>query len=267
MNEMSWVGSQTHFVDELDVKRIGHHVVLGRFGGNSSEGAWKNEDGCLVWTNETDDWEFVVLLDAHNTAESAELVIKSIESQRTSIINLLMMDVNQAFDEIQALILSVFKSENFKRACREIKGETACLIVIRKGAFLFWFSIGDCLLLLNHPDFAAFGEYQQNHRSFFEWVGQESTFNKTVPCYSSGRKELRKGKTHIFLTTDGLVECPNTAFNNHVEIFKFFKGTSNQEGVADLLEMIKNNNVRDSTTIITWKVTLTHDPTMPSDLK
>jgi hypothetical protein len=267
MNEISWVGSQTHFLDELDVKLIGNYVVLGRFGGNSSEGAYKNEDGCLIWTDEANDWEFVMLLDAHNTAESAELVVATIEGQRKLIFDFLKRETDRAFDEMHALILSVFKSEGFKRACLEIKGETACLFVIRKGTFLFWFSIGDCLLLLNHPDLAAFGEYQQNHRSFYEWVGKESTFNNAVPCYSSGRKELRRGETHIFLTTDGLVECPNTNFNNPKELFKIFEETTNHEGVGALLEMIKNNNVRDSTTIITWKVTLTHDPTMPSDLK
>lgn len=48
--EFSWVGSQAHFVDTPDVLQLGK-IVVGRYGGNSSAGQYKNEDGCLVWFN------------------------------------------------------------------------------------------------------------------------------------------------------------------------------------------------------------------------
>ncbi|WP_318999837.1 hypothetical protein [Mesobacillus sp. S13] len=76
--EFSWVGSQAHFVDTPDVLQLGK-IVVGRYGGNSSAGQYKNEDGCLVWFNEQQDWEFAIILDAHKTAESAELIIQQIE--------------------------------------------------------------------------------------------------------------------------------------------------------------------------------------------
>ncbi len=117
-----------------------------------------------------------------------------------------------------------------------------------------------------HPELKALGEFQQNHRSFYEWVGQNNTFDLVVPCYSSGRKELRKGENHIFLTTDGLIECPNTNFYNSVEVFNTFNGLSNLDGVKRLLEVIEKNNVRDSTTIISWKVTTKDSATLPSDI-
>ena len=37
----------------------------------------KNEDGALVWSN--GDWEFAAILDGHNSAESVDLVVNTIE--------------------------------------------------------------------------------------------------------------------------------------------------------------------------------------------
>jgi hypothetical protein len=81
-----------------------------------------------------------------------------------------------------------------------------------------------------------------------------NTFDLPVPCYSTGRKELRKGKNQIFITTDGLTECPNTNFEDPQEIFKPFEVLSNERSVKELLMKVKNKNVRDSTTIISWNV-------------
>jgi hypothetical protein len=46
--------------------------VLGRLGGMTQAGQTKNEDGFLLFTGS--DWEFILLMDAHNSAASAELV-------------------------------------------------------------------------------------------------------------------------------------------------------------------------------------------------
>ncbi|UFU00105.1 protein phosphatase 2C domain-containing protein [Radiobacillus kanasensis] len=173
---------------------------------------------------------------------------------------------NEAFYGIQQMIIDSFQSNEFLKKCKQLKGETACLFVIRKQNFLWWLSIGDCVLYVYHPELAQLGEYQQNHRSFYEWIGQESTFQKAVPCYSSGVKELRQGKNHIFLTTDGLIECPNTNFGNPSEILKRFEKVSNREGVQSLLEEINEKDVRDSTTILSWKILNKEKATMPSDL-
>jgi len=267
MTEYQWVGSQKTFVDEIDILQTDNNMILGRFGGNSSAGQYKNEDGCLIWTDQDNNWEFVIILDAHNSAQSAELVINTFKSNKESINKFLMLESNEAFINIKEHILGIFCGHKFKAACEKIVGETACLIVLRKENYLWWFSIGDCVLHLNHPDLSSLGEYQQNHRSFYEWIGQKSTFNKKVPCYSSGTKELRKGENHIFLTTDGLIECPNTTFNLPETIFEKFVGLSNKNGVKELLEIIKTRNVRDSTTIISWKIINNKNATMPSDIK
>ncbi len=249
--EYTWVGCHKNFVDEISTKTVGP-IVLGRFGGNSTAGQLKNEDGCVIWTDGEKGYEFAVLLDAHSTADSAELVASEFEKQKEEIKNILRLPVKKSFEELEKRILSLFTDEDFRKRCRELRGETACLIAVRKENFLWWFSIGDCLLHLYHPELAALKEYQQNHRSFFEWVGKVNTFELQVPCYSIGRKELRSGRNHILLTTDGLVECPDGGFNKPETIFESFQQLTNEEGTRKLLTAIKEKNVRDSTTILSW---------------
>lgn len=71
--QLSWVGNESTFVDQMDIQTIGP-VAVGRFGGCSRAGQTKNEDGCLIWLG--DDWEFTLVLDAHDTAESAIAVVR-----------------------------------------------------------------------------------------------------------------------------------------------------------------------------------------------
>lgn len=260
----NWVGSEQSFVDQPDIQQIGP-VTIGRFGGNSTAGQTKNEDGCLVWVNAKEDWEFTVLLDAHQTAESAELVIAEINHMEPLINEALKLPEKQAFSQLSEILLASFDSERFKMACKEVQGETAVLCTARKGKFLWWLSVGDCLLYLFHPELEALGEMQQNHRSFYEWIGKVNTFDLPVPCYSIGTKELRKGANHILLTTDGLVECPNTDFSQPLEVAKPFKAGSNIEGVQALLEEIKEKNVRDSTTILSWMIEVESESTRPGN--
>ena len=259
-----WVGSEQSFVDQPDIQQIGP-VTIGRFGGNSTAGQTKNEDGCLVWVNAKEDWEFTVLLDAHQTAESAELVIAEINRLEPSINEALNLPVKQAFSQLSEILLASFDSEHFKAACQEVQGETAVLCTVRKGKFLWWLSIGDCLLYVFHPELEALGETQQNHRSFYEWIGKVNTFELPVPCYSTGTKELRKGTNQILLTTDGLVECPNTAFSDPLEMAKRFKTGSSTQGVEALLSEIKDKNVRDSTTILSWMIEVESESTRPGN--
>ena len=255
MIEYEWIGSKETFIDEVKVQQLDDNLVVGCFGGNSSVGQYKNEDGCLVWINQEHKWELAMILDAHHSSQSAELVLNTVANQKYVWNKLLQKDIRSAFSKIQQSLLDMFTSMEFYEKCQHIQGETACLIAIRKENYLWWFSVGDCLLYLYHPDLSELGEYQQNHRSFYEWIGKNSTFNKQVPCYSSGVKGLREGKNHIFLTTDGLVECPDTDFFTKTEsIFIKFDDVSHHDGVRNLLEIIKEKQVRDSTTIISWIV-------------
>lgn len=264
IKELSWVGSQTNFVDTINITEI-NHISIGRFGGNSKAGQYKNEDGCLIWLNEQEGWELAVILDAHNSAQSAALVLKQFSKWKREIQQVLSISYDKTFKRLYATIVSLFQEETFLSDCKTVQGETACLIVIRKDKYIWWFSVGDCLSFVFHPEFSNLGQYQLNQRQFFEWIGQVNTFEQVVPCYSTGIRELRKGINRIFLTTDGLMECPNEPFSSPKEIYNVMCYQNTNDGMLTLLKTIKANNVRDSTTIISWDIKITEEVTIPSD--
>lgn len=74
MQTYSWTGDQHAFLDETDVKKLGK-LVLGRLGGMTKAGQKKNEDGAVLFTGEN--WEFVLLMDAHHSADSSRLVAET----------------------------------------------------------------------------------------------------------------------------------------------------------------------------------------------
>ncbi len=265
--DFSWVGSQENFVDKENITYL-HHIMIGRYGGNSNAGQYKNEDGCLVWFNEKEDWELVIALDAHNTAESAEKVLELFEEEKNQIKQLLSKETTQeTLTTLEEKILSMFQSKKFLSTCRNVKGETACLIVVRKDKYIWWFSVGDCILYLFHPELSALGQYQINQRQFYEWIGQVNTFEQKVPCYSKGIRELRKGENRLFITTDGLIECPNEPYSNPQTIYNAFINTDGEESVKTIFQNIQKNRVRDSTTIISWTVNILEEVTSPSNQK
>lgn len=262
--DFNWVGNEESFVDQPSTVELGN-ICIGRYGGNSSAGQYKNEDGCFILTDPEQDWEFVILLDAHTSAESAELIVETFRQQKGKIRDFLSLSINEAFRSLEHFTLNLFQSEDFLEACQRINGETACLIVSRKGKYCWWFSVGDCLFYLHHPELASLGQYQVNQRHFFEWIGQVNTFSQAVPCFSIGTKELRKGVNHLIMTTDGLVECPGEPYIDPKAIFNEFSHSSNQDGVRKLLKRIQDNNVRDSTTIVSWMVVNDGEATIPSE--
>ncbi len=253
---ITWVGSEDPYIDRFDVLSV-QPIVLGRFGGNAAAGQTKNEDGCLIWFNGEEEWEFVMVLDAHHSAESAELVIEYIGKNKEIFTSLLAGKVSvELFKGIEKALLELLQAESFLKACRDTKGETALLIAVRKGKYLYWFSVGDCLLYVFHPELAAFGQYQINQRQFYEWIGQVNTFEQLVPGFSSGVRELRQGENQLLLTTDGLVECPGQVFVEPKSISQVFKNATIAEGVNALLTAIQKNHVRDSTTVVSWNVNI-----------
>ena len=263
MNDFSWIGSEEDFVDERDVRWV-NRVAVGRFGGNSSAGQTKNEDGCIVW--QAKDWEFAAILDAHKSAESAELVIRTIEYHKETLSQILSLEGQPDFIQLERKLLKIFQSKAFLDACREVTGETACLIVVRRSNYIWWFSVGDCLVYLFHPDLIAMNQFQLNQRQFYEWIGQVNTFEKTVPCFSSGTRELRKGTNMVFMTTDGLVECPGEPYLNAENLVDTLDEKKLVESISQLLMEIERRHVRDSTTIIAWAVEVDEEGSIPSDV-
>lgn len=266
-NEIEWVGSSKTYIDQPTITPL-HHITVGRYGGHSLAGANKNEDGCLVWAGEKQDWEFAVILDAHYSAQSAELVVSELNAAKSDLVLAMEQPVPHCFKESERLLLSLFNSAEFREKCQQVKGETACLLALRKGKYVWWLSIGDCVLYLFHPELAEFHQYQLNHRNFYEWIGKVNTFEIPIPCYSSGVRELRKGANTLLLATDGIMECKNTNFDDPHVIYKLFAEQGEVEkSIQKVLHTVERNHGRDSATAIAWTVTVEEEGSEPSDLR
>ncbi|MBM7693202.1 serine/threonine protein phosphatase PrpC [Peribacillus deserti] len=260
-----WVGNEAQFLDQPDVIEY-EGILIGRYGGNSVAGGRKNEDGCLVWCSAEGDWEFSAILDGHNSAESVQLVLRTLWQRKELIFDALSQPLSKCFNILETTILEIFQNPELLQACRAVQGETNCLLTARKGKFLWWFSIGDNLLYLFHEELAAFGQYELIQRSFYEWVGYVNTFELEVPCYSTGRKELRKGVNQILLATDGLVECPGKPYQNPKSVkAAFSRHSSLKEGMQELLNTVHQNQGTDSSTIVSWIVDIDKAASYASD--
>ncbi|HFT2184284.1 TPA: PP2C family serine/threonine-protein phosphatase [Bacillus cereus] len=260
----SWVGSREMCLDEISVKQYGD-IVLGAYGGNISAGAKKNEDSALVWSN--GDWEFAAILDGHNSAESVDLVVNTIEKEYENIKVILNESINTVFQSIENHILTIFQSSSFKEKCKKIKGETACLLCVRKENYIWWLSIGDGLVYVFHEELHKFGQYALNQRHFYEWIGNVNTFDLPVPCYSSGIRELRTGKNRIVMVTDGVLECGERRYETPVNLYNAMNRNDKtlKENIHNVLEHVHHQLGRDSATIISWDVENKRNATYPSD--
>ncbi|MFD2615021.1 protein phosphatase 2C domain-containing protein [Paenibacillus gansuensis] len=266
-NSYVWIGNQEKYLDQPFVLEIQHKVVFGAYGGNSSAGASKNEDAALCWSAEDGNWELTAILDAHNSSESAELVIQELQDRQPRLTACLGLPEAEAFQQLQNEIIGMLTEENFKLKCRAVKGETSFLVCARKGSFLWWFTIGDCSLYLFHEELAARGQYALIQRQYYEWIGNQSAFHSAVPCYSTGIRELREGRNLIFLATDGLLEFGEHVYEHSAALYEKVTtpdGTLSQRILA-LLEDVHQGKGQDSATILSWVVESTNSGCYPSD--
>jgi serine/threonine protein phosphatase PrpC len=249
-----WVGSEEAFLDQPSLAECGS-IVIGRYGGRTEAGAHKNEDGALVWCDAAGAWEFAALLDAHFSAESAELILATLEAKRPRLLAALAQPVTSAFHALQEALLAIFTDEDFRAKGREVHGEASCLIVARKGAYLWWFSVGDCLAYLLQAKPSGLGQYLLNQRVYFQWIGQHNTFDEPVPCYSTGTQRLYRGEALIALATDGVFESI-PAFYDQPEQLLYVLASTEQlaDGVGRVLDLVHDAQGRDSATLVTWRV-------------
>ncbi|MFP7477136.1 protein phosphatase 2C domain-containing protein [Terribacillus saccharophilus] len=259
MQTFSWTGDQHAFLDSSDVKRFGN-LVLGRLGGMTKAGQTKNEDGVVLFTGE--DWEFVLLMDAHHSAESARLVSETFLQAEPELRN--ACEAASAFGQVPAVVTDQLSQPSFLEACRNSKGETACLFVFRKDAYIWWLSIGDCLLYLFHDELAKMCEFEQNTRHFYEWIGQQNAWSLHVPSYTTGTRQLRKGENRLFVTTDGLLECPGLNMTGQ-KLYDLLGRMNDNAFVQQLLSGLESHLVRDSCTFVCWTIDISEEGLMPSD--
>ncbi|TLS37309.1 protein phosphatase 2C domain-containing protein [Pseudalkalibacillus caeni] len=262
---MNWTGSEERYLDTIDIEQVGK-VTVGRYGGNTKAGAAKNEDGLLLWTR--DEWEFAMLLDAHMTDQSARLLVETIAGEYETIKIILESEpVDHVFQTVENRLTSLLKSEEFLQKCSNVQGETACLICLRAGNYLWWLSVGDCVVYLLHPELKALGQVMLNQRNYFEWIGKVNTFSLPVPCYSSGIRELRGGLNKIVMLTDGVLEFGDRPYENQEFFYKKMMDKSNQQAVKKVLNDVQEKYGRDSATILAWEID-NHSPAQyPSDMK
>jgi hypothetical protein len=250
-----WLGSDPMHLD-APATTLCRHVVVGCYGGHTAAGADRNEDGALVWCASDGSWELGLLLDAHGSTQSAELLAAAIEAEVATITECLSQPVETAFTSLHQHLSSLFRSQAFRAQCRRVRGETACLICVRKDQFLWWLSTGDCIVYLFHPELARLGQFALNQRSFFEWIGQANSFDLPVPCYASGVRELRGGRSCIVIATDGLIEGGTRPFENPLRLYELFApddpGTDVEACVQSALSRVHEEQGRDSATIIAW---------------
>jgi protein phosphatase 2C-like protein len=250
-----WVGSDEAFLDQPTVVEYGR-VTIGRYGGRTGAGANKNEDGALVWCDDAGAWEFVTLLDAHYSAESAELILATLEAEHSRLLAALALPIETAFRALHETLLAIFSDAAFRARCREVEGEASCLIVARMGAYLWWFSVGDCLAYLLHPETARLGQYLLNQRVFFQWIGQRNTFDEPAPCYATGTQRLFHGDALIALSTDGVFESIPVFYEQPGDLLYLLDGDGQPlaQGVSRILTAVHNIYGRDSATLIAWRV-------------
>ncbi len=256
-HELKWIGSEDLCLDIVKVRDCGN-ISLGCYGGNIEAGADKNEDAVLIMSDSEQKWKFTMLLDAHTTNESAQLVINTIEEEKPAILSILNLSMEEMFNELQTFFLNLFNSDQFKEKCKWVRGETACLICVQREKFLWWLSIGDNLVFLFHPELAELGQFALNQRQFYQWIGQVNSFELPIPCYSFGIRELREGLNYIYLITDGVLECGHRPFEEYNYLYEVL--TSNQqneqadikENISNLLNQVHMEKGRDSATVIGW---------------
>jgi hypothetical protein len=115
-------------------------------------------------------------------------------------------------------------------------------------------SIGDCCLFLFHPELARFGQFSLNQRNFFEWIGASNSFSLPVACFSSGVRELRRGKNLIVLATDGVVEAGRRQYEDPKNLYRLFTAydLDPKQGIERILSQVHAHHGVDSATMIGW---------------
>ncbi|MBD2843624.1 protein phosphatase 2C domain-containing protein [Paenibacillus sp. IB182496] len=275
MQTYSWVGSRGSYLDEVHVTAVGEMLHVGRFGGSTAGGAHKNEDGLFALGDEAGEWVLAVLVDAHHTAASAELLVGLFDRYAPQLAD--TCGRADAFAALEPAIVELLMGSEFRSACRGTTGETSCLICFVKGAYLWWLSVGDCMAYLLHPELAGLGQYALNQRQFYEWIGARSALDLPVPCYTSGRRQLRFGANAIVLTTDGILDTADRRYRDPAHLYEAFfprrkvggnaiRDSGMDRSIRTVLEDARRDRVRDSATMLGFYWTCESPGLMPSDV-
>ncbi|MDP9765106.1 protein phosphatase 2C domain-containing protein [Deinococcus enclensis] len=262
--ELIWEGQHQPSLDEVTTAQIGR-VTLGVYGGHRGAGAHKNEDAAVIWDDPDGAWTFAAVLDAHGTSDSAQLVVQLLIDGQRQLTDALNLPVGEAFSRLERALVGLLHSEDFRTACRALQGETALLCCATKGPYLWWFSVGDCVAYLLHPELVSLGQFALNQRQFFEWVGRVNGFEGENATYTRGVRALRTGRHHVLLVTDGLLEFGDRPFESPGRLAAVVtKARGPREAVEHLLREVHAGEGRDSATVIAWSLDNAQASPLPS---
>ncbi|MBD8499004.1 protein phosphatase 2C domain-containing protein [Paenibacillus arenosi] len=258
-----WLGKDNLYLNEVHVTSIGQ-VTIGCYGGHTGAGSCKNEDGVLVLVDPKGEWVFTLLLDAHCSAESAEWLMEAVEQKQEQLLALLHSE--DAFAKLESFFVDLFQSESSKEAYHSMRGETACVLVYQRGQYIWWLSVGDCSAYVLHPELKRLGQVALNQRQFFEWVGHVNSFSLPVPCYTVGRRQLRKGRNEIVVLTDGVLDTEDNYFENPNHLYKaLYQERPASACVDEVLQHVYRASGKDSATIVCWSYNSEEEGLIPSD--
>lgn len=250
MGEFRWSGSDRTYLDEPTTFTV-DGVVAGLYGGCTRAGAHKNEDGAMVWRG--DDWVFAVVLDAHGSSQSTNLVMDLVEEHKARLLDIFNGQTASDYRHFHSALVEILTSPSGQDRLSQVRGETAGLFVFQRGKYLSWVAIGDNTLYFLHPDLAQMGQYTLTVRNFYEWVGQSSSLALPVHCYSTGVRELRQGYQVVALATDGLLEFDSRPYEDPDAFSKALLASPGLEtNLKRMLTEAHKAGARDSATVIAW---------------
>lgn len=152
------------------------------------------------------------------------------------------------------IVIEILTTERAQTRISQVRGETAGLFVFQRGKFLSWISIGDNSLYLLHPQLARLGQYTLTVRNFFEWTGERDSLALSVPCYSSGVRELRQGEQVVALVTDGLLEFGERPYEAPAAFSQAILTSTDLElSLKHMVIEAQKSGAKDSATVIAWR--------------
>src|SRR5690606_7322923 len=140
--DFQWIGNHKPYLDEISIEVLHTGLIVGCYGGTSAAGAYKNEDAIFILHDDHSEWTFAVIIDAHKTAESAELLISVFNGIKQELISICSAD--EAFIRLEPRVIALLMEENIRLTFKKVSGEASCLILFHKGPYIWWLSIGDC---------------------------------------------------------------------------------------------------------------------------
>lgn len=253
MKYLQWNGEVEKYIDSIGIREI-EDIWIGNFGGSSSKGTVKNEDGAIIYRLQNQG-VLAIIFDAHTSSDSVIELQKLIIELNEDIYRIGNMKDYSSLIEMKKLMEEFISSNSSNEQMKCCTGETAVLFTYQYEEYVWWLSIGDNQLYIFHEEFNSLGQYNINSRIFYQWIGRMNSINLKVPCYSTGTIELREGSSRIILLTDGILEIDKRPLENNEVLKKYICEDKLDKGIKNTLELVKRSEGKDNATIIGWDYT------------